>query len=196
MSEMLNGKVNTEVSSDEKCLSTPWFNVVARTWEGSEQPYYVLEQVDFVGILTFTSDNKVVLVKQYRPAVQDFTLELPGGHVDPGETPELAAKRELLEETGFESSDFSLLGRLSPDVGRQANSLWCYLAVNATPAKEHPIIPDEDIEIISVPYDGFIDLCLNGQLYHAPDLAIPLLMMIKKNKVGVKTLLRSIIESQ
>jgi ADP-ribose pyrophosphatase len=67
-------------------------------------------------------------VRQYRPVVEAYTLELPSGHVDPGETPEAAVRRELVEETGYEARRLELLGCLKPDSGRLANRLWCYFA--------------------------------------------------------------------
>ena len=60
--------------------------------------------------------------------VEDYTLELPGGHVEKGQTPDQAARQELLEETGYTAGRMELLGTLIPDVGRLANKQWCFLA--------------------------------------------------------------------
>jgi len=68
------------------------------------------------------------LVKQYRAAVDRITTELPSGRVDPGETPEAAALRELEEETGYTADNLLLAGVLAPDTGRMCNRMWCYYA--------------------------------------------------------------------
>ncbi|MBK5280070.1 MAG: NUDIX hydrolase, partial [Bacteroidia bacterium] len=71
--------------------------------------------------------------EQYRPAVEDYTLELPAGYVEKREYPQQAATRELFEETGFHCDNVNLLGCLHPDTGRLANRQWCFFGNNATP---------------------------------------------------------------
>src|SRR5213079_2244404 len=70
-----------------------------------------------------TPNGTFPLVRQFRPALEEFTLELPSGHVDLGESPEQAARKELREETGFVANELILLGSLSPDTGRLSNPL-------------------------------------------------------------------------
>jgi 8-oxo-dGTP pyrophosphatase MutT (NUDIX family) len=79
-------------------------------------------------------------VRQFRHAVAEPTLELPAGHVEIDETPEQAARKELLEETGHVAEKFELLASLSPSTSRFTNRLWCYFAADARPA------PDAEIE--------------------------------------------------
>ena len=66
-------------------------------------------------MLAVTRDGMFPLVRQFRPTVEMVTLELPGGHVDEGESPEEAARKELQEETGFIVDDLIPLGALPPD---------------------------------------------------------------------------------
>src|ERR1022692_697908 len=117
---------------DKIVFSVPWFDILARAVEGSAAPYYFLRTSDYVSILAATTDGSVLLVRQHRPAVGKETLELPSGHVEDGELPEAAARRELAEETGYEAKKFELLGTLAPDTGRLENKLWCFYAGNAT----------------------------------------------------------------
>jgi ADP-ribose pyrophosphatase len=79
--------------------------IVSRTFElpdGRTADFEVTEGPDTVAVLALTEDDEVVLVREYRPGPEELVLELPGGLIDEGQTPEEAARRELLEETGYE----------------------------------------------------------------------------------------------
>ena len=119
---------------------SPWVTLVERELEypgGDRRVYHSLRQDDYVAVLATTTDQRIPLVRQYRPAVQRVTLELPGGLVDGNEPPAAAARRELCEEAGLDTDDeLVLLGTLQPDVGRLENRLWCFHAPNAR------LIPD------------------------------------------------------
>jgi ADP-ribose pyrophosphatase len=107
---------------------TKWFQLVAKSLDSMEEPHYSIRTQDYVAIVPVTSDGQIVLVRQFRPAIEQFTLEIPCGHVETGEAPETAARKELLEETGCTARDISLMGRCSPDTGRMGNQMWCFFA--------------------------------------------------------------------
>ncbi|MGD9134201.1 MAG: NUDIX hydrolase, partial [Desulfobacterales bacterium] len=70
---------------------------------------------DWVLVLALTPQEKVVMVRQYRHGTEQVCLELPGGLVDPADdSPELSARRELLEETGYEANEIELVGECCP----------------------------------------------------------------------------------
>src|SRR5215469_6163318 len=83
-------------------FSTPWF-VIEESVEAApaSQPYYRLAGPDGAICLPLTQSGEIVLVRQYRPAIGQMTIEIPAGSIDPGETPESAALREVMEETGY-----------------------------------------------------------------------------------------------
>jgi ADP-ribose pyrophosphatase len=131
---------------DEVVFATPWFQIVAKNVEGNTGPHYSLRTKDYVSVVAVTEDGRLLLVRQFRPAVGRMTLELPSGHVEPGETPEQAARKELLEETGYRADTFTLLGNLSPDTGRLGNRMWCFFARGATRDSQTAFDPEPGIE--------------------------------------------------
>jgi 8-oxo-dGTP pyrophosphatase MutT (NUDIX family) len=118
-------------------FATPWFQVQEAA-SGGKHPNYSINSPDFVCIIAVTEKNELLLVRQFRHAVAEMTLELPAGHVEKDETPEQAARKELLEETGHVAEKFELLASLSPSTSRFTNRMWCYFAGNAqlAPAAE------------------------------------------------------------
>src|SRR5260370_33348083 len=97
------GDTSARNTSSALIFSTPWFNVVAKTLEDKQEPYYSLELPDYVSVIAITDKNHVLLMRQYRPAVDSYTLELPAGHVDAGKTTSEATRRELLEQNGYQA---------------------------------------------------------------------------------------------
>src|SRR3974390_3773452 len=104
-------------------FATPWFQLLESP-SGGKYPNYSSQAPDFVAIIGVTEKGEILLVRQFRHAVNRMTLELPAGHVETGETPEQAARKELLEETGYEAESFQLLARLSPSPARLTNRMW------------------------------------------------------------------------
>jgi ADP-ribose pyrophosphatase len=121
------------ISSRSSVFKTPWFELIGKKIGNDAAIHYSISTRDYVSVFAVTQDGKFPLVRQFRPAVEGVTIELPSGHVDEGETPEQAAARELHEETGFIANELILLGRLSPDTGRLSNGLWCFFAPRVTP---------------------------------------------------------------
>jgi ADP-ribose pyrophosphatase YjhB (NUDIX family) len=115
----------------EVVFQTPWFEVLSRRIPGSDRPHYSIHASDFVAIVAVTPAGELLMVRQFRPTVGAHTLELPAGHVEPGETPEIAARKELVEETGYEAEQFELIATLSPSTARFTNRMWCFFAANA-----------------------------------------------------------------
>src|SRR6476620_6563732 len=110
--------------------------------------YYVLEYPDWVNVLALTEDNKVVLVKQYRHALGQVGMEVPGGVIDEGETPEEACRRELLEETGYEFEQYHYLGKICANPATTTNFTHMYLATGGKKVAEQQLAETEDVEVL------------------------------------------------
>ncbi len=156
-------------------FTTPWLSVISKTVAGlpgttEPQIYYGIEPGDYVTMLPITADNRVVVVRQYRPIVEGYTLELPSGHVDAGHTPEQVARQELLEETGYVVGRLEPLGTVLPDVGRLTNRQWCYLATDLS--REPGAMVEAGIEVFTLSSEEFRARILDGTLNHALNLAV------------------------
>ena len=152
---------------------SPWVTLLARSVaRGSETPqvYHSLTQADYVSVLAVSSSGQVPLVKQFRPAIQRTTIELPGGLLDSDEPPAAVAARELAEEAGFEAAgEPILLGKLLPDTGRLENRFWAYFA-KAEPIAEWRGEPG--IERVLYTEEQLRRAVLEGTFDHALHIAV------------------------
>jgi 8-oxo-dGTP pyrophosphatase MutT (NUDIX family) len=161
-----------------------WFSLRAdRVLKGNGQtmdPYYVLEYSHWVNVMPVTTDGKVVLVRQYRYALGRFSLELPGGIMDPHETNPLeAAQRELLEETGYSCGRIVPSGIVAPNPATQNNLLYCYLATDCT--RTHALAPDEneELEILTVPVPEVVRMLRNNEIIQSLHVSSMLYGLLK-----------------
>jgi 8-oxo-dGTP pyrophosphatase MutT (NUDIX family) len=116
------------------------------------EPFYVLEYPDLVGVVAITPANEIILVKQYRHGINKVVLELPCGSIESTDkTPMDAAKRELLEETGYSGDNFVPLCKLCPNPSNQSNYIYSFLALNVKLTSNQHLDYSEDIESIAIP---------------------------------------------
>jgi len=162
----------------EVVFSSTWCRLVAEPRADGE-PYYMLEVPDYVAVVARTTDGRILLVRQHRPVIGRDSIELPSGHVDTGETPEAAARRELLEETGAVADTFELLGTLVPDIGRLTNRMWCYFAANATIVTDR-VDAEEGITRLGVTEQEALAMASDGRMEHALNLAALFLAVSKR----------------
>lgn len=124
------------IVSSKTLLKDRWINLRADrcvTPGGKEiSPYYVLAYSDWAHIVALTPDDEIVLIRQYRHGAGEFLYELPSGAVDASDAdPEVAARRELEEETGYVATRWLKAGALSPNPATHTNKAHIFVALDA-----------------------------------------------------------------
>jgi ADP-ribose pyrophosphatase len=118
---------------------SPWVDLIEREVEFAKgapaELYHAVGQGDYIAIVARTPDGRIPIVRQYRPAVERFTWELPAGMVEHGEDAAACCRRELLEETGLTAERLYALGTYAPCTARLSNRVHSFF-VEAGPAAE------------------------------------------------------------
>jgi ADP-ribose pyrophosphatase len=129
--------------------------------------YYVLEYPDWANAVALTEDNKIIMVRQYRHAASIVSLEIPGGVIEPGESPETGMKRELLEETGYQFDKLELLCKLHANPSTANNVTHCYLARGGKKVQGQHLDEQEQIEVEEYTIDEVKQLLADNKITQA-----------------------------
>jgi ADP-ribose pyrophosphatase len=131
---------------------SPWMKVIAREVEfapaAPAQVYHAVGQADYISIVALTPAGCIPIVRQYRPAIEDFSWELPAGLLDDGEDPAQGCRRELFEETGFPARVVHRLGETSPCTGRLSNRIHSFFVETAARAKSFEPEPGITLKLV------------------------------------------------
>ncbi|RPE05874.1 NUDIX hydrolase [Chitinophaga lutea] len=139
--------------NSEYLYKEPWLTLrrdICETPAGvTVNPYYVLEYPDWVCVMAVTADHQVILIRQYRHAFGTVLLEIPGGVIDPEDPVPLdAARRELLEETGYAFEQFYSLGAVSHNPSTSTNLTHMFLATGGKYVQAQQLDANEEIEVL------------------------------------------------
>lgn len=155
----------------EKFASTRVFDVTKDVYlhpqRNRDQEFVVINAPEWVNVLALTPDHHLVLVRQFRFGIDEFSLEIPGGVMNPGEDPVAAGLRELREESGFVGAKARLLGSVHPNPAIQNNRCHLVLVEEARQSAALEWDPDEEMEILTRPVDEVYALASSGGITHA-----------------------------
>ena len=129
----------------------------------------IIEHKGATAVVALDSDNKIVMVKQYRKAIESALLEIPAGKLDEGEDPLVGAKRELKEETGITADNYKHLTSIFPAAGYSGEKLEIYLATGFHYGEDNPDF-DEFLEIEKVHIDELVKMIFEGKIHDSKTL--------------------------
>lgn len=136
--------------------------VIFRLPNGKKSDFYLKSEKNAAGILALTPQKQVILAKQYRPGINKIVLELPGGAIEPGNNPQQAAERELLEETGYRGK--LQLVTYCYDCAYSNLLRYCFVATDCKKIAKQSLEESEFVEIQLVSLKKFRQLLRSGEL--------------------------------
>ena len=146
------------------------------------EEYYVLEYPTWIKVIALTPEGKMVMIRQYRHGLGRTCYELVAGVMDPTDaTPEEAARRELMEETGYGGGRWLPFTVLSPNASACNNVSHCFLALGVTPQGDRHLEPTEDITVHLLSEDEVHRLLVNDEIKQAL-MAAPLWRFFAENQ--------------
>ena len=162
------------MSNRQTVFQTEWFSIEQECFDHTDslrgKPYYRINSPDGVIILAITETGEIILVKQFRAAFNQYTLELPSGSIDGSESPQEAAARELYEETGYLCRSLGHLGAGRIMMNRHNSREFAFLGTGAV--KDPGFEGKEDTEVVLVTPIHFKELVLAGQFEQFAALAL------------------------
>lgn len=140
--------------TDERSAYRGYRSIVRKTFEmpnGKVEDFDVVDGRPFATIAAFTASREVLIVRQYRPGPEQFHTGFPAGYIDQGESPEAAARRELLEETGYTCEKVIFLKKIMPAYSH-VNKL-CFLATGCEKVSAPHLDENEFLESTLISLD-------------------------------------------
>lgn len=129
--------------------------------------FVVLTCPDWVNVVPITTDGKMVLIRQFRQGAQRVEVEIPGGMVDPGESPDQAAARELREETGYRAVELEFLGKVNPNPALFTNTCHTFLAMGVELDGPLRLDDAEQIEVFLEEPGRVMEMVAQGVITHS-----------------------------
>jgi ADP-ribose pyrophosphatase len=155
--------------SSKLALDNKWFKVqkdVVELPNGKVlDDFYIWNEPDVAQIVAVTKSKKIVLVRQYKHGTHEILIECPAGYVDENEDFESAAKRELLEETGYRAGRVELLGKFVHNPTKSSGRVAAYLAQGVQKSEAQKLDDNEEIEVMEVGFKEVVEMINKGEIW-------------------------------
>ena len=176
--ELINSEVFDENLLFEVCRDTL---INPRT----DQPVTitVLKGNDAANVVPITKEGEVILIKQYRFGISRPTIEVPGGMVDDGEAQQAAVARELQEETGYSSNNWTYLGKIPANPVFQDAYIHHWLATDVELTHDLKLDDAEDISVVKMPLEKAVQALKDGTFEHPHTVNALLRAFLKLGKI-------------
>ena len=157
-----------KILSSDYLIRRPWLTArkdKVLLPDGRVNPeYWVVEYPDWVNVIAITKDGQFVMERQYRHAVGMTCYELPCGVMEKGETPLQAAKRELMEETGYGNGEWKELMTITPNPSSMSNFTHCFVATGVEKTGSQHLDATEELEVHLLTREEVLELLGSNQL--------------------------------
>ena len=154
-----------KIKSRQTVTVSPWVDLIAREIElapgGPSEIYHAVQQQDYLAIVARTPSGHFPIVRQYRPALESFTWELPAGLAEPNEDLAEGCRRELLEETGYPTRAIYPLGTAAPCSGRLSNRIHSFFS--ETGERVDDFVPEPGIAVRLVTAPELVGMIRSGE---------------------------------
>jgi ADP-ribose pyrophosphatase len=171
-----------KIQSRRTTTVSPWMDIIARevvfSPGGPVQTYHAVGQPDYIAIVGRTPDGRIPIVRQYRPALETLTWELPAGLVDRGEEPAESCRRELLEETGYPARVISPLGWAAACSGRLSNRIHSFFVETGDQISN--FTPETGIAVTAMTPSELVALIKAGEFIQQLHLGALMLAELRK----------------
>ncbi|SFG42220.1 NUDIX hydrolase [Prevotella sp. KH2C16] len=169
--EFRDEEMKWKVRSREKLFERPWLTVHRDEVELPDGrvngEYYVLHYPAWVNVIAETDDGRLILERQYRHGLGTMSTEICAGVVEKGEEPLAAARRELLEETGYGGGEWTLLMTTAPNAGSMDNLCHSYLARGVRQVSQQHLDRTEDIKVYLFEREEVLRMLKAGEFLQA-----------------------------
>ena len=165
--------IREETMKSEKIYEGKVLNLRVDTVELGNKGYSkreIVEKPAAVAVIAVNEEDQVLLVKQYRKAVEDFTLELPAGLVEVSESPKESAYRELLEETGYRAKDMSYILEFYSSAGYSDEIIYLFYTNEIEKISDDLGVDDEDLELLALDWNELMTMIESGKILDSKTL--------------------------
>ena len=157
-------------------FSTPWFEIESEEYDLPHlkgKPIYRMNIPESVLIVALTKNREIIFVRQFRPAINEWTLELPAGAIEKGEDKKEAAKRELLEESGYVCEDLEYVASARVSVDRINSRGYVFFGRNVV--RSDKFSPEDGTEVKLMTFEELKKFAISGKCHYVSGLGCILL---------------------